>query len=161
MINLAAVSSASGAGEYYSQDNYYASSELIEASQWVGGGAEMLGLEGRVEEQAFISVLSGELPDGSVIRAAHGEHRPGFDMTFSAPKSISLLALLGRDDRIVAAYRDSVNATLGWAEKNLIEGRVWNAQARMQQVEKTGNLVAATFLHDANRRMSPSFISMP
>jgi hypothetical protein len=39
-------------------------------------------------------------------------------MTFSAPKSVSLLALIGRDERIVGAFRDSVTATLGWAEKN-------------------------------------------
>lgn len=155
MINLAAVSSASGAGEYYSRDNYYTSSELTEASRWVGMGAEMLGLNGRVEEQAFTAVLSGKLPDGSTIRAVHGQHRPGLDMTFSAPKSVSLLALLGRDDRILGAFRESVNATLGWAEKNLIEGRGWDPQARVQKVEKTGNLVAATFLHDVNRNNEP------
>lgn len=155
MINLAAVGSASGAGEYYSQDNYYTTSELTEASEWYGRGAEALGLQGAVEEQAFVDVLSGKLPDGSEIPAVHGEHRPGLDMTFSAPKSVSLLALIGKDDRIVGAFRDSVTATLGWAEKNLIEARVWDPAAKMQVVEKTGNMVAATFLHDVNRNNEP------
>lgn len=155
MINLAAVGSASGAGEYYSQDNYYTTSELTEASEWYGRGAEALGLQGAVEEQAFVEVLSGKLPDGSEITAVHGEHRPGLDMTFSAPKSVSLLALIGKDDRIVGAFRDSVTATLGWAEKNLIEARVWDPAAKMQVAEKTGNMVAATFLHDVNRNNEP------
>jgi hypothetical protein len=53
MINLAAVSSASGAGQYYSQDNYYTSSELTEASQWVGSGAEALDLRGRVAKRVL------------------------------------------------------------------------------------------------------------
>lgn len=155
MINLAAVGSASGAGEYYSQDNYYTTSELTEASEWFGRGAETLGLQGAVDEQAFVDVLSGKLPDGSEIPGVHGEHRPGVDMTFSAPKSVSLLALIGRDDRIFGAFRESVTATLGWAEKNLIEARVWDPAAKQQVVEKTGNMVTATFLHDVNRNNEP------
>lgn len=155
MINLAVVGSASGAGEYYSQDNYYTTSELTEASEWYGRGAEALGLQGAVEEQAFVDVLSGKLPDGSEIPAVHGEHRPGLDMTFSAPKSVSLLALIGKDDRIIGAFCDSVTATLGWAEKNLIEARVWDPAAKMQVAEKTGSMVAATFLHDVNRNNEP------
>jgi len=155
MINLAAVGSASGAGKYYSQDNYYTTSELTEASQWFGSGAEALDLQDMVEEQAFVDVLSGKLPDGSEIPAVHGEHRPGLDMTFSAPKSVSLLALIGRDDRIIGALRGSVTATLGWAEKNLIKARVWDPAAKMQVVEKTRNMIAATFLHDVNRNNEP------
>ena len=58
MINLAAVGSASGAGEYYSQDNYYTTSELTEASEWFGRGAEALGLQGAVEEQAFVDKIN-------------------------------------------------------------------------------------------------------
>ncbi|HEX7852805.1 MAG TPA: MobF family relaxase [Sphingobium sp.] len=155
MINLAAVSSASGAGQYYSQDNYYTSSELTEASEWVGRGAEALNLRGRVDEQGFVAVLAGKLPDGSRIPIVHGEHRPGVDLTFSAPKSISLLALVGRDERIVGAFRESVNATLRWTEKNIVEARVWDPKARVQVPEKTGNMVAATFLHDVNRNNEP------
>lgn len=155
MINLSAVGSASGAGEYYSQDNYYTTSELTEASEWFGRGAEALGLQGVVEEQTFVDVLSGKLPDGSEITAVQGEHRPGLDMTFSAPKSVSLLALIGRDERIVGAFRDSVTATLEWAERNLVEARAWDPSAKQQVVEKTGNMVAATFLHDVNRNNEP------
>lgn len=155
MINLAAVGSAAGAGEYYSQDNYYTTSELTEASEWFGRGAEAQGLQGAVDEQTFVDVLSGKLPDGSQIPAVHGEHRPGLDMTFSAPKSVSLLALVGKDDRIAGAFRESVTATLTWVEKNLVEARVWDPSAKQQMAEKTGNMLVATFLHDVNCNNEP------
>ncbi len=155
MISLGAVGSAGSAGEYYAKDNYYLASELADGSEWIGDGARSLGLEGRVETEAFTAILEGRLPDGSVIDAARGEHRPGLDMTFSAPKSLSLLALVGRDDRIIVAFRDSVQATLAWAQANLIEARVWDAQGKRQIVEKTGNMVAAGFLHDVSRNGDP------
>jgi len=155
MISLSPVRSAGGAGDYYAKDNYYSVSDLTDGSQWFGSGAAMLGLEGQVGQPAFTEVLAGRLPDGSVLDAARGEHRPGLDMTFSAAKSLSLLALLGKDDRIVEAFQQSVAATLVWAETNLIETRVWDADAKRQVVEPTGNMVAATFLHDVNRNDDP------
>jgi conjugative relaxase-like TrwC/TraI family protein len=155
VISLTAVGSAASAGEYYAKDNYYLASELADGSEWIGDGASKLGLEGRVDAAAFTEVLAGRLPDGSILDAARGEHRPGLDLTFSAPKSLSLLALVGRDDRIVAAFRESVQATLAWAETNLIEARVWDPQAKRQIVEKTGNMVAAGFLHDVSRNGDP------
>lgn len=155
MISLTAVGSAGGAGDYYAKDNYYLASELEDGSQWIGDGARSLGLQGRVETSAFTAVLEGRLPDDSVIAAARGEHRPGLDMTFSAPKSVSLLALVGRDDRIVEAFQNSVRETLAWAERNLIEAKVWDRQAKQQLVEKTGNMVAAVFLHDVSRNGDP------
>ena len=155
MISLTAVGSAGSAGEYYAKDNYYVASELEDGSQWIGEGATSLGLEGRVEAAAFTEVLAGRLPDGSILDAARGEHRPGLDMTFSAPKSVSLLALVGRDDRIIEAFHASVRETLAWAERNLIEAKVWDPQSKRQIVEKTGNMVAAAFLHDVSRNGDP------
>lgn len=155
MISLTAVRSASAAGEYYSKDNYYSTDQLKDGSAWLGEGARQLGLEGRVETAAFAEVLAGRLPGGSVLDAQRGDHRPGWDMTFSSPKSLSLLAVLGKDERIVDAFRQSVAATLGWAEKNLTEARVWDPAAKRQLIEKTGNIVAASFLHDVNRNGDP------
>jgi conjugative relaxase-like TrwC/TraI family protein len=155
MISLTAVRSAAAAGEYYAQDNYYTTSDLTDGSQWLGAGAKKLGLAGRVETAAFSDILAGRLPDGSVLDAKRGEHRPGLDMTFSAPKSLSLLALLGGDDRIVEALRASVVATVAWAERNLAEARVWDPQVKRQVVERTGNLLAAGFLHDVSRNGDP------
>ncbi|TPE58562.1 conjugative relaxase [Sandaracinobacter neustonicus] len=155
MINVTALRSAAAASSYYRADNYYSTGEAIDASAWYGAGAQKLGLVGRVDEQVFAEVLEGRLPNGAVIAAPRGDHRPGTDITFSAPKSLSLLALLAKDERLTIAFRESVSATLTWAEKSLIEARVWNSDMQAQQVEKTGNLVAATFLHTVNRNQEP------
>jgi conjugative relaxase-like TrwC/TraI family protein len=155
MITLASVGSASSAAEYYSADNYYTADQTQDASSWFGKGAEVLGLSGKVEEAAFVAVLEGRLPDGSVIAGKDGVHRPGVDLTFSASKSVSLVAMLGGDKRLVEALKDSVAATLRWAEKNVVEARVWDAAQGRQVPERTGNLIAATFLHDVNRNGEP------
>lgn len=152
MISLASVSSSEAAG-YYAKDNYYTLEEGAEQSAWVGKGAEALELGGKVYPAVFERVLAGKLPDGSELTATRGEHRPGIDLTFSVSKSVSLVALLGGDLRVVEALRQSVAATLGWAEKNLAQARVWDGTR--QVTETTGNLLAATFLHDVNRSSEP------
>lgn len=155
MITLASVGSASSAAEYLCQDNYYTADQTQDASAWFGKGANALGLTGKVEEAAFAAVLEGKLPDGSVIAGKDGVHRPGVDLTFSASKSVSLVAMLGGDKRLVEALKESVTATLRWAEKNVVEARVWDAAQGRQVPERTGNLIAATFLHDVNRNGEP------
>jgi conjugative relaxase-like TrwC/TraI family protein len=155
MMSMTAISGGSAAASYYSSDNYYTAEQTSEASEWVGKAAEELGLKGPVDEQAFAEILDGKLPNGDVIKSPSGEHRAGLDLTFSAPKSVSLLALIGGDQRIDAAMKDSVEATLAWAEANLVEARVWDKEASQQVREKTGNLVAATFAHDVNRNGEP------
>ena len=155
MITLSRLGSASSASDYYSANNYYTADQTQETSAWFGRGAEELGLKGKVDEQTFAAVLEGKLPDGSVIAAPGGYHRPGIDLTFSASKSVSLLALLAGDKRLVEALKDSATATLKWAEKNVVEARVWDAQLGRQVPERTGNMVTATFLHDVNRKNEP------
>ena len=89
MLSMAAIGSGAGAASYYAGDNYYTDGQLTEASLWAGQGAEMLGLSGKVDANVFEAVLAGNLPNGEVIPAGtRGEHRPGLDMTFSAPKSV-------------------------------------------------------------------------
>lgn len=152
MMSLGKVSS-SGAAEYYAADNYYTLENGTDQSLWDGRGAQALGLQGKVETAAFERILEGKLPDGSQLDAARGKHRPGLDLTFSAPKSVSLVALLGKDERVVEAFRASVSQTLAWAEKNLAQARVW--QEGRQVAETTGNLLVATFLHDVSRELDP------
>ncbi|MEM9084854.1 MAG: MobF family relaxase [Pseudomonadota bacterium] len=152
MITLSPVS-ASGAAEYYAADNQTTLEDGMNLSEWQGGGATKLGLSGQVDVAVFERVLQGKLPDGSELTATRGEHRPGLDLTFSAPKSVSLVALLGKDERVVEAFRASVAASLRWAQANLAQARVW--KEGQQIPEDTGNLLAATFLHDVNRNNEP------
>lgn len=151
MISIGKI--AAGGTEYYHADNYYTRDEGTEQSSWQGQGAAQLGLVGKVEAEAFDRVLAGNLPDGSELTAARGERRLGLDVTISVPKSVSLVALLGGDKRVVDAVRQSASATLAWAERNLAEAKVWNGERQVK--EQTGNLVAATFLHDINRNGDP------
>lgn len=151
MISIGAVS-GDGAS-YYAADNYYTANEGTEQSAWLGRAANDLGLGGKVDPGAFERILAGSLPDGTQLDARRGEHRPGLDLTFSASKSVSLLALVGGDKRIVAELQAAVGATLGWIEKNLAETRVWTGSHQVP--ERTGNLLAATFLHDVNRNQEP------
>lgn len=153
MISVAAVGSASDAAAYYAQDNYYTADQAEGASAWAGEGAAELGLSGPVDAEQFEKVLAGDLPNGVVLDAKRGEHRAGWDVTMSVPKSVSILALVGGDARLVGAVREAAAATLAWTERNIAEGRVWTG--RGQVPETTGRFVAATFLHDVNRGGEP------
>ena len=163
MLSIGALSSAAQGASYYEQDGYYEKDdpEHREASAWAGKGAEELGLTGPVDPATFRAVLEGKVPDGSGTelgrRGKDGEilHRPGRDLTFSAPKSVSLAALVGGDRRIVEAHDRAVAAALAWVEKNAAETRMKDPDTgRMARV---GNqkIVAATFRHDTSRNLDP------
>src|ERR1019366_5031976 len=74
------------------------------------------------------------------------EHRAGWDATFSAPKSVSLTALVGGDDRVRVAHRESVRVALSELER-YTQARIGNIRAP----ETTGKFAAATFEHDTDR----------
>ena len=153
-------SPAQGVG-YFEKDGYYAKDDGAhrEASAWAGKGAEALGLEGSVDPDAFRRVLEGEVPGGRRLGRMEPDgsvkHRPGRDVTLSAPKSVSLMAMVGGDDRIVAAHDKAVSATLGWIERNAIETRLRD-KATGAMVRAGGQkMVAATFRHDTSRNLDP------
>ena len=163
MLSIGALSSAAQGASYYERDGYYAKDdpEHREASGWAGKGAEELGLTGPVDPDTFRAVLEGKVPDGSGTelgrRGKDGEilHRPGRDLTFSAPKSVSLAALVGGDKRIVDVHDRAVAAALDWVERNAAETRMKDpATGRMV---RAGNqkIVAATFRHDTSRNLDP------
>ena len=100
MISLNNVGSAGQALHYFSKDNYYTQDQGLEHSEWFGNGAEHLGLSGQIDRAAFFELLEGKVEGqelGKWVRneetgEKEREHRPGTDMTFSAPKSVSLVA---------------------------------------------------------------------
>ena len=164
VASIGAVASPSQGASYYERDGYYAkdSAEHRAASAWAGRGAAALGLEGPVHPDTFKAVLEGEVPDGSGKRLGRrmggGEvhHRPGRDLTFSAPKSVSLAALVGGDARIVEAHDRAVGRALDWFEKNAAETRVQDrATGRMVRTgdQKT---VTARFRHETSRNLDPA-----
>ncbi len=155
MLSIAPVASGGGAAAYYAGENYYTDGQLTEHSQWLGRGAERLGLSGKVEQTSFEAVLEGRLPDGAVIPdGTRGDHRPGLDLTFSAPKSVSLLAYVGGDRRLLDAHLGAVRTTLAWAEQRFAETRVADGRGR-QALVTSGNLIIALFQHDTSRLLDP------
>ncbi|HBA5786591.1 TPA: fertility inhibition protein FinO [Escherichia coli] len=106
MMSIAQVRSAGSAGNYYTdKDNYYVLGCMGE--RWAGQGAEQLGLQGSVDKDVFTRLLEGRLPDGadlSRMQDGRNRHRPGYDLTFSAPKSVSMMAMLGGDKRLIEAH---------------------------------------------------------
>lgn len=152
MLSVATVRSAKGAAGYFAADNYYAAAEAEQSGEWVGKGAAALGLAGKVDKDSFEALLRGELPDGSRVGTA-GRHRAGIDLTFSLPKSWSLLALVGGDRRIIEAYRTAVKETVAWAEANAAETRM--ELKGKERIVATGNLAVALFEHDTSREQEP------
>ena len=143
------------------RENYYTDRDQIRG-EWHGQLAEKWGLRGEVDEEQFARLSEGQHPDtgeqlvrhqtpreyvndaGETVKAM--EHRAGWDATFSAPKSVSLTALVGGDERVREAHRQSVSVALNEMEKYV--------QARMGgniPAVPTGEWVAAKFEHDSSR----------
>ena len=164
VASIGAVASPSQGASYYERDGYYAkdSPEHLAASAWVGGGAKSLGLSGPVDPDIFQAVLDGKVPDGSGQRLGRRigngelEHRPGRDLTFSAPKSVSLAALVGGDARIVKAHDRAVLRALGWFEKNAAETRLRDPVSGQMVRTKDQKPVIATFRHETSRNLDPA-----
>ncbi len=164
VASIGAVASPEQGASYYERDGYYAKEdpEHREASAWAGKGAAELGLEGPVGPETFRAVLEGGVPDGSGRqlgrRGRDGDihHRPGRDLTFSAPKSVSLAALVGGDARVTDAHDHAVGRALDWFERNAAETRMKDPETG--RVTRTGNqkAVIATFRHDASRNLDPA-----
>ena len=152
MLSVAPVRSASGAASYFAQDNYYTVEGSSEVSLWAGEGARDLGLTGEIGKESFEAILKGELPSGEKVAQVENR-RPGLDLTFSMPKSASVMAYVAGDRRILAANMTAVQATMAWVEKNLAEGRK-DIEGRKVPVA-TGNLVYALFEHDTSRALDP------
>ena len=141
--------------------------EHRQASAWYGRGVVALGLkEGqKVSAGSFEALLQGYVR-GTEIRLGRKrdgrhQHRPGFDIAFSAPKSVSLAALLRtrkhpRGDRGVRRCHDeAVEATLDWMEETMLETRGRDpGTGRRLRIEGCG-MAAALFQHIASRNLDP------
>jgi len=148
--------------EFTSEEQNYWSRDRQAHSEWRGELAEEWDLRGPVGATHFARLSEGQHPETGEQLVKHqpartyeneygrqitsAEHRAGWDATFSAPKSVSLTALVGGDDRIRDAHRESVRVALGELERY--------SQARIGNIrlpETTGKFVAATFEHDTAR----------
>jgi conjugative relaxase-like TrwC/TraI family protein len=151
--------STSRAAHYYTKDDYYSQEECM-TPHWFGRGAESLGLPQAVEKKAFQQLLRGTAPDGSSLSGKKiqlDKRRAATDFTFSAPKGVSIAALVQKDGRVLRAHHQAVNAAMLVLEQRYAQTRVSTIAGR-QQV-KTGNLVAAVFTHVTSREVEPQLHS--
>jgi len=146
------------AGRYYTErlPSYYLDGGEP-PGRWWGRGAVDLALEGDIDPVSFLAVMSGRDPDtGEHLGRRFGEQSVrGFDATFSAPKSVSLLWALGDEhtqDAVLEAHDRAVDAVLGWVEDH--------AHTRMRRnghvvcVDAEG-LIVGVFRQHTSRRLDP------
>ncbi len=151
MLSLSNVGNGQAGASYYEEaDDYYTSDHG--PSAWWGAGAASLGLHGAVDPAEFAALLDGRLPSGETLHHAAAGRRGGTDGTFSAPKSVSLQALVGGDRRIIEAHRLAVDRALAYAE-TLVACRI--TEDGITHTERTGNLIVARFNHDLSRACDP------
>lgn len=167
MLTISKPLSASQAQTYHAKEftsaeqNYWKQDDRI-LGEWHGKLSHKFGLVGGVEEEHFARLADGQHPitgeqlvrhrvvqeyeasDGKTV--APVEHRAGWDATFSAPKSVSLTALVGGDDRVRDAHRHAVNVALNELERYTHARIGGNSPA-----ETTGEFIAAKFEHDTAR----------
>src|SRR6478609_8764890 len=137
MLTISQPLSSSQAQKYHAEEftsrsqAYYAEGEHV-PGEWQGRLAEHFGLRGDVRPEHFAQLSEGQLVSQRLphsYKTANGEtlktmgHRAGWDATFSAPKSVSLTALVGNDSRVVDAHRQAVRTAV-----DALEGHV---QARL------------------------------
>ncbi len=159
VASLGKIASPLQGTSYFERDGYYGRDDPVhkEVSAWAGRGAEEFGLSGPVNSDAFQAVLEGKVPAGASSAAgiSMASSSTVRDVTLSAPKSVSLVALVGGDERIVDAHDRAVGRTLAWIERNAVETRMQD-RATGAMVRAGGQrMVAATFRHDTSRNLDP------
>ena len=158
MLSLANVSAAQ-AENYYEKDDYYTQGDpdLESDSQWQGKEAASLHLEGAVDKAVFQQLLYGQTPDGKSLHSKAinpAKHRAATDYTFSAPKSVSIAALIQKDKRVIQAHDAAVKTALQVLENRYAQTRVRRGPGIREKVQ-TGNILAATFRHETSREQDP------
>lgn len=139
---------------YYGAGDYYSKGE-DEHSEWGGRMAAGLGLDGPVDNKAFKALLAGKVGDQQLGRRRRDgtvHHHPAWDFAVNAPKSVSIMALVAGDERIIAAHEKAVGVAIGWIEEHAQLRRRVNGEV---VYETTGNLVYARFTEHASRELDP------
>jgi conjugative relaxase-like TrwC/TraI family protein len=167
MMTMSRAISAGQALDYYQQeftnskDNYYSEAGEVKG-RWSGRLADEWKLKGEVTSEQYERLVAGQDPHTGeqLVQAVKAretvnefgekivtsEHRAGWDATISAPKSVSLAALVGDDERVKVAHRESVNEALKGFEEYL-QARGGGDKPSIT----TGKMVAAQFEHTSSR----------
>ena len=138
------------------RDDYY-SGRGESPGRWTGAGAETLGLGGRVDDDGFMALMEGRDPGtGERLKRVGGRSKvAAFDLTFSAPKSVSVLFAIGEPalaGALVEAHESAVDAALGYLEREACRVRRGRGGVRREVGE---GFVAAAYRHRMSRAEDP------
>jgi conjugative relaxase-like TrwC/TraI family protein len=165
MMTIRAMSSGAGySSGHLANNDYYSENEKV-IGHWYGHGATMLGLDGDVKHEDFEALRQGIHPgNGTFIRQRQSADRIAqdgsiqskgrnlYDFTFSAPKSVSIVAVVGDDQCLVEAHKKAVAEALSELESHAA-ARIRKSGANEDRT--TGSLAVAVYKHDASRELDP------
>ncbi len=141
--------------EHLAQNDYYAAGE-IRPGQWIGMGAERLGLNNAVTREQFHALCENQNPNDdqrlTLRQEKANQRRVFYDFTCSAPKSVSVLAVTMDDDRLVMAHEEATR--IAFRELETFAATRVRKQGS-QRDRTTGNLIAAAFTHTSSRALDP------
>jgi conjugative relaxase-like TrwC/TraI family protein len=149
MLNVVVQKSPQAAKSYFAKSDYYSEGQEL-TGIWGGNGAALLGLSGEVEKREFENLCDNLHPQTQkqLTPITRGNRRVGYDFTWSAPKSVSVVHALTGDERIVQAFRDSIRETMGEMEAEM-QTRV--RKGKVDEDRETGNMTWAEFIHLTSR----------
>lgn len=158
MISISKLGGSGQAASYYEKADYYTKGEdgVDISSSFQGELAKEFGLEGKVDKEKFVELLDGKTPDGKALgtmRDGKMQHTPGWDLTFSAPKSVSILALVGNDKEVMKAHHNAVANTLMYLERDVLKSRM-NTAGYKGEVD-VNKALFAKFTHTTSRKLDP------
>ncbi len=149
--------------EHLAIGDYYQQGQKV-AGEWLGTGAASLGLSGRIQESDFLALCENRCPKTddrltqrtNSVRESEGvaaaNRRIFYDFTISLPKSVSLVALVAEDKRVLEAHQRAIRIALNELER-FASTRVRKGKADTSRF--TRNLVAGLFTHDSSRAFDP------
>ena len=143
-------------GAHRGPEDYYTESGRT-SGHWLGGGTRTLGLEGEINEQTFDRLAAGLHPEqeAALVQRAGANHRPGWDLTFSAPKSVSIvwgIAETAEREAIERAHTQSVERTLAFAESQ----QLFITRRGKDGIEReAARPLIAAYLHGTSREADP------
>ena len=171
MISMFSIGSAVDTARYHDKafkqdgnleksDNYYLNEKA--PAVWQGKGANFLGIQGdAVKREDFLAFLEGKLRNPASGEIQHlaanakgKDRRAGMDFTVSPPKSVSIVGLVGGDERVTAAHLAANASAMAWLEKHASIIRVKDDHGSTRAVP-AGNLLYATVHHVTNRENEP------
>ncbi len=153
MLRIVQCKSAEHAERYYTEsfarEDYYLDGQET-VGLWGGEAAKQLGLEGEVTREGYHALVHNRHPEtGEQLTGRTADNRTvGYDFNFHAPKGVSTMYALTKDERILTAFRDSVSATMQDIEQEM------RARVRKDGLDHdrlTGNMAWAEFLHHTTR----------